>query len=138
MAVSRTLRAAFTRVPVNRFFGYTLVSRSDTHAEITMPARPEYLQEEGVVQGGILAALADTTAVYLLYPDLAETETMTSIEFKMNFLRPALPGRGRLRARATLIKKGRKVALCEVAVSQGKHRLAQGLFTYLLYPRIKA
>lgn len=135
MVVSRKLKSDFEKVPVNRFFKYRLISRSDTYAEIALPLRPGFLQEEGVVQGGILCALADTTAVYLLYPDLSETRTMTSIEFKMNFLRPALLKNGELRACSTLVKKGRKVALCEVEVFQKKKLLAKGMFTYLLFEK---
>ena len=41
---------------------------------------------------------------------------MTSIEFKMNFLSPALFENGDLLAKANLVKRGRKVALCDVEV----------------------
>jgi uncharacterized protein (TIGR00369 family) len=61
-----------------------------------MPARAEFAQEYGVVHGGILAALADTAAVYLTLPHLTDAEGMTSIDFKGNFLEGARPGAGDL------------------------------------------
>ena len=100
-----------------------------------MQIRDDYVQEEGVVQGGIISALADTTAVYIFYPDLHDDQSLTGIEFKMNFLRPALPGEGDLRAVAKLVRRGRRVGLCEVDVFQGQRHIARGLFTYLVTKR---
>ena len=111
--------------------GLELLGRSATHAEARLQVREEFLQEEGVVQGGILAALADATAVYLLMPTLTREQTMTSIEFKLNFLRPALLSAGPLLARCDLIQRGRRIALARTLVDQGGHTVASGLFTYL-------
>ena len=120
-------------IPANRFFGFSLVSSSDGQAEITIPLKPSYLQEGGVVHSGIISALADTAAVYALYPGLPDDQTMTSIEFKMNFLSPALLNSGNLRALARQVKRGKKVGLCEVDVFQREKLIAKGLFTYLLF-----
>ena len=125
----------FYDVPVNKLFSYELVSRSQEEAVISMEAREEFLKEEGLVQGGILSAIADTAAVYTFYPDLGDGETMTSIEFKVNFLRPAVRGRGPLTARARVVKRGRKVGLCDVEVSQSDAVVLKGLFTYMFYER---
>lgn len=125
----------FYSVPVNRLFGYKLVSRSSKESVISMEVRSEFLQEEGLVQGGILSAMADTAAVYTFYPDLEKSETMTSIEFKVNFLRPATPGGGHLIARAKVVQRGRKIGVCDVEVTQSDVVVLKGLFTYLFYDR---
>jgi len=125
----------FSAVPVNRFFRYELVSRSDREATVRMQPREEFLQEEGRVQGGILSALADTAAVYVFFPDLPEEKRMTSVEFKVNFLGAALPGNGPLVARATVVRRGRRIGVCDVEVSQGRRVILKGLFTYLFYDR---
>ena len=98
-----------------------------------MPLAETYLQEGGVVHGGVISSLADTAAVYTLYPYLTENQSMTSIEFKMNFLSPALFENGDLLAKANLVKRGRKVALCDVEVYQKEKLVAKGLFSYLLF-----
>ena len=69
--------SAFERTPVNRWLGFRLVSRSAQRVELEQDVREEMLQEAGVVQGGLLTALADTAAVYLLWPDLGEARAMT-------------------------------------------------------------
>ncbi len=126
------MRAAFPEVPANRFFNFQLLAHTDESAEVSLPLRPEYLQEGGVVHGGIISTLADSTAVYIIYPTLPETQSMASIEFKINFLRPARAEAGNLRAVARLVKRGRKVVLCDVEVFQQDALVAKGLFTYLL------
>ncbi len=98
-----------------------------------MPLDKTYLQEGGVVHGGIISTLADTAAVYTVHPYLNENQSMTSIEFKMNFLSPALFENGDLLAKANLVKRGRKVALCDVEVYQKEKLVAKGLFSYLLF-----
>ncbi len=125
----------FSKVPVNQFYGYTLVSRSPDRAEVRMPLKPGYRQEEGIVQGGIITSLADTTAVYIFYPELDGSSSMTGIEFKMNFLRPARVEDGDLTARARVLKRGRTVGLCEVEVLQKDRPVAIGLFTYLFFEK---
>jgi len=129
------MAGGFDDVPANRHFGFTLVSRGEGKAVVSLRVRPEYLQEEGVLHGGILSTLADTAAVYTLHPDLEPGWMMTSIEFKMNFLRPAVEGNGEVLARAELVRRGRRVGLCDVEVFQADKLVAKGSFTYLFFRR---
>lgn len=125
----------FEKSPVHRLLGFELVARTPSGAEIRMPVRREFIQEEGVVQGGILTALADAAAVYVLLPDLPADQGMTSIELKLNFLRPAVEGQGDLVARSTLVKRGKTIALLKSEVFQDGKAVAEGLFTYLFLER---
>lgn len=124
--------AEFARTPVNRWLGFRLLTRSDKHVEIEQDVRPEMLQETGVVQGGLLTALADTAAVYLLWPDLGDARTMTGTTVSMQFLSGARAGEGPLRAVATPLRVGRKLAVCESCVHQGERLVCKGTFTFLL------
>lgn len=126
---------AFEFSPVHHLFGFELLERSGEHAVIRMAPREDLIQEEGLVQGGVLTALADATAVYVTLPDLPPERTMTSIEFKLNFLRPATLEGGDLVARAELIQRGRTIALVRSTVSQAGKDVATGLFTYMLMNR---
>lgn len=125
----------FRSTPVNRFLGFALVSYDETGAELAMQPRQEHIQEKGVVQGGILTALADTAAVYALLPQLPPDLDMTGVELKMNFLRPALADRGELRARSRVVRRGRRIGVCQVEVSQRDRPVAIGTFTYLFFER---
>lgn len=127
--------AEFDQVPVNRELGLRLLERGDRVCRVVMPGRAEHAQGEGLIQGGVIAALADTAAVYLLLGELGPTRTCTSIEFKLNFLSPARPKAGDLVATATAKKRGRRVAVCAVDIEQAGATVATGLFTYLILDR---
>ena len=77
-------------------------------------------------------SLADTAAVYAILSGLQGDRRMTSIEFKVNFLAAAWPQRGALHAVATLVRRGRRIAVCESAVFQDGNELLRGLFTYVV------
>lgn len=131
MSVPPHIRKFFSDVPINRYLGFELISTSSEGAIVSLQPLPEHTQETGIVHGGILSALADTAAVYSLIPDLGDDRTITSVEFKVNFLRPAESGGEELVARSTVVRRGRNVGVCEVEVTQGRVALAKGLFTYL-------
>jgi uncharacterized protein (TIGR00369 family) len=130
-AQEKLFRKSFHQVPINRHLGFEVVARSPEGASILLPVRAEFVQEEGVIHGAIISAVADTSAVYVFHPDLAANETMTSIEFKINFLRPALAHRGPLLARSRLIQRGGRIGVCDVEVTQDSKLVAKGSFTYL-------
>ena len=134
----RDLKSFFAGVPVNRTLGFTLVSCGADGAELTMPVREEYLQETGFLQGGIVSAFADTAAAYALLPGLRKGYGMTGVEFKINFLRPALPGRGDLTARGKVVRQGRTIGVVQVEVEQEGRMTALATFTYLFFERSAA
>ncbi len=127
--------AVFANTPCNQFLGIELVGGSRDRVELSLPVRAEFLQEEGVVQGGILTALADMAAVYLLWPYLPADRAMTGTGCSMQFLAGATVGAGPLRAVATPLRIGNTVAVCESELFQGERRVAKGTFTFLLRER---
>ena len=122
----------FGQTAANRFLGARLVSRTADRVEVRMIARPEMAQEYGVVQGGILTALADTAAVYLLIPEAMDRGHVHGIDLKMNFLRPAHADGSDMVAVASPVKLGRTIAVCSVDITQGDRHVAHATFTYLV------
>jgi uncharacterized protein (TIGR00369 family) len=122
-------------MPVASLLGLRFLERGPELARVALPVRRELLQGEGRVHGGVLATLADTAAVHLLQAGLPASREMTSVEFKLNFTRPALLERGELVATARPVRVGRTIALAEVELVQGAELVAVGLFTYLFADR---
>jgi uncharacterized protein (TIGR00369 family) len=120
------------RVPFNEHLQFELIEARDDRAIVRLPEATWFAQEMGVVHGGVIASLADTTAVYAVLQALPEATPMTSIEFKINFLAAAKVQGGELLGRATVLRRGRRVAVVEASVAQGERRVAAGLFTYLI------
>lgn len=127
--------ATFATTPCNRWLGLRLVHRAADRVVVEQSLRPELLQEEGVVQGGLLTALADTAAVWLLWPDLDPSRQMTGIDCSMQFLGAGRGSGGPLVATATPLRVGTTIAVAESRIEQDGRLIAKGTFTFLLRAR---
>ncbi|HWL95287.1 MAG TPA: PaaI family thioesterase [Phycisphaerae bacterium] len=129
------LQEAFARVPVNRYLRLALRERTNDRCAVCAEILPEYTQEHGVVHGALVTAFADTAAVWLFHPELAEGHSMTSVEFKVNFLSPAFLDRGPLIAEAALVRRGRRIGVAQADVRQRDELILRGLFTYMFFQK---
>jgi uncharacterized protein (TIGR00369 family) len=116
----RELLAAMVRgelppPPVGRFLGMRLVEIGDGEARFELDADPErHANPMGTVHGGILCDLADA-AMGCAYASRLDTgETFTTLELKINFLKPVWSGQ--LTALARVVKAGRTIGLVECDV----------------------
>jgi len=69
-----------------------------------------------IVHGGAIATLADEALASVAFTAAEEGETTVTADLKVDFLRPATPGR--LLARATVRHRTRRLAFCEAIVEQ--------------------
>ena len=69
-----------------------------------------------IIHGGAIATLADESLASVAFTAAEEGETTATVDLKVDFLRPARPGR--LLARATLRHRTRRLAFCEATVEQ--------------------
>src|SRR5438093_13641213 len=69
-----------------------------------------------IVHGGAIATLADEALASVAYTLAEEGEETTTADLKVDYLRPARPGR--LVARATVSHRTRRLAFCEARVEQ--------------------
>lgn len=67
-----------------------------------------------IVHGGAIATIADEALASVAFTHAVEGETTVTADLKVDFLRPAKPGR--LVARATLRHRTRRLAFCETTV----------------------
>ena len=125
------LQERLERSPFSAFLGLRLVSAADGAAELALAPRAEFRQEADRLHGGVLAALCDSAAVYALLSVDAFGGRFTSVELKLNFLRPATLLGADLRARAGIVQLGRRIALCEIDVEQDERKLVRCLSTYI-------
>ncbi len=82
--------------------------------EARVVIRDEHRQQDGFIHAGVMATMADHTAGYAAYSLVPEDRRILTIEFKINFLRPAYGDL--LICRGRVIKPGRKVLICEAEV----------------------
>src|SRR4029453_18822200 len=73
--------------------GMRLESFAAGGAPVVPHATAAHANPMGTVQGGILAAMADAAMGWAFMTNLGENESYTTLEVKINFLRPVGGGR---------------------------------------------
>ncbi len=105
--------------PIARFLGIRLVELSPGFARVSMTMKPEYVNFNGMVFGGIIMAVADQAFAYatnsLLMPNLA-------IQFNIHLIAAAAPG-DELTAECRVVKGGRRISVSEMTVTNQDGRL---------------
>src|SRR5260221_14658644 len=89
----------------SEFLGFDVESVHEGRAIFRLGVRPRHKQIHGVVHGGILAALADTTPAIAAYTLVPKGVEIAPLELKINYLEPA-PGGG-LKPDAPAWREGR-------------------------------
>jgi uncharacterized protein (TIGR00369 family) len=109
--------------------GFDVEKVEKGRAIFLLDVRPHHKQLHGVVHGGILAALADTTAAIAAYTTVPRGTEIATVELKINYLEP-VPG-GRIKADARVLRTGRNfvVTECEILNEDGS-MAAKALLTF--------
>lgn len=81
--------------PAAALLGFELleVDPEQSTIRVGFSAKPEFVNSLGTVQGGFLAAMLDDTLGPALIATLPNDQFAPTIELKVNFIRPAKPGR---------------------------------------------
>lgn len=107
--------------PVATLIGFTIGSIEPGRVVMEMEAGPQHSSPLGTVHGGILCDLADAAMGMAYAASLDENETFTTLELKINFLKPVWSGR--LIATGYVVKSGRTVGLVDCDVHDDKQSL---------------
>ena len=103
--------ATFERQPAMRNLGIAIASIEPGDVELSMPYSPDWTQQNGFVHAGIITAGLDTACGIAAFTLMPAGSDILTVEFKTNLLAPA---RGdRFSFRATVIKPGRTLTVCE-------------------------
>jgi uncharacterized protein (TIGR00369 family) len=104
-------REIFARAAFVRDLGIALTGIRPGACESELEIQTRHLQQNGYVHAGVLATLADHTAGAAAGTLVRADQGVLSIEFKINFLRPAVGGR--LRCRSQVLRPGRTLSVVE-------------------------
>src|SRR5579872_3306390 len=106
-------------VPIARLIGFEAKDIADGRATVVLAAGPQHANPMGTLHGGILCDIADAAMGIAFASTLEEGESFTTLELKINFLRPVW--KERLRAAGKVVKRGKSVGMveCDVTNSQG-------------------
>lgn len=112
------------RVPINETMGF-VVQRVDDPKEsvvFTWKVSKEYCNTAGNVQGGILAAFADSVLGAAVSAHLPADRYPALAEMKISIFRPAPEG-AELTGRGRVVKPGKRVLFSEAEITDSDGRL---------------
>jgi len=119
--IERVLRGDAPPPPIARLIGFDIASVKPGEAVIEFQATEAHANPMGTLHGGVLCDIADAAMGLAYAANLGEGESFTTLELKINFLKPIW--KARLRAVARVIKQGRTTGFVECDVTDDKGSL---------------
>ena len=104
------IQASFANQQLMSTLGATLSHLSAGIAEISLPFKSTLTQQHGYIHAGIITTIVDNACGYAALSLMDAHAEVLSIEYKVNFLSPAV-GRHFL-ARGEVIRAGRTITVC--------------------------
>ena len=118
---------------------FKIIQAGEVHYELTI--RTEHLATPNAAHGGLLASLVDAAlGVAGLSAVCEENKVVSTVEYKMNFMSPALL-HDKLLAKARVIQRGKRILIinCDVICTNRENKLiATALGTFNAYDAAKA
>jgi uncharacterized protein (TIGR00369 family) len=115
------LKAKPEDMPVGRLIGFEIKEGADGRAVVTLATGPQHANPMGTLHGGVLCDIADAAMGIAFASTLAADESFTTIELKINFLRPVW--KAVLRAEGKVVRRGSRVGYVECEITDEKVRL---------------
>lgn len=113
-------RAKANDIPIGRLIGFQVQEIGDGRAVVTLVAGPQHVNPMGTLHGGVLCDVADAAMGIAFASTLANGESFTTIELKINFFRPVW--NAQLRAEGKVVRRGSTVGYieCDITDEQGR------------------
>lgn len=99
--------------PIAKALNYWLAEVDHGRAVFEGEPIADYLNPLGTIHGGWAATLMDSALACAVQTVLKQGQIYTSVEMKLNFDRPVLPGMGIVRCEATVVQAGSRIATSE-------------------------
>lgn len=109
--------------PICQTLGFALTEAADGHAVFSGQTAYGYLNPYGTIHGGYSAALLDSAMTCAVQTRVPAGCGLTTLEFKVSFVRGYVADTGRIRAIGTAINVGRRIGTSEGRLVDDKDRL---------------
>jgi uncharacterized protein (TIGR00369 family) len=121
--------------PISELLGFHLAEAENGRA--VFEGMPQFSQYNpiGTVHGGIAATLLDSALGCAVFSTLHKGDTWTTLELKLNYVRPMTIDTGPVRAEGRVIHRGRTVATSEGDLKDRDGKLyAHATTTCMIFP----
>src|SRR5256885_14592563 len=107
--------------PIAVLIGFGMPALKSGRARFEMDADARHHNPMGTLHGGVLCDIADVAMGSAYASTLDEGESFTTLELKINFLRPVRAAH--LVAEGSIVQRGRTVGLTEGVITDAEGRL---------------
>lgn len=114
-------RAKVNDVPVARLIGFKAKEIADGRSTVVLSVGPQHANPMGTLHGGILCDIADAAMGMAFASTLAEDESFTTVELKINFFRPIR--QAELKAEGVVLQRGRTIGYVQCSITDEQNRL---------------
>jgi uncharacterized protein (TIGR00369 family) len=122
------------RPPIGALMNFNLTELSEGRAVFTVEPAEYHYNPIGVVHGGLAATLLDSAMGCAVHSMLPKGARYTTLEIKVNYIRPITAETGRLRCEAKMIHVGGRTATAEGRVIDDSGKLyAHGTTTCIVF-----
>lgn len=119
--------------PLASLLNFSIVELREGHAVFAVEPAEYHYNPIGVVHGGLAATLLDSAMGCAIHSTLPAGAGYTTLEIKVNFVRPMTAETGRVRCEAKIIHAGGRTATAEGRVMDEAGKLyAHGTTTCLI------
>ena len=123
------------RPPISDVLNFYLIEVERGRAVFQGHPKPAYFNPIGTIHGGWTATLLDSCMACAVHTTVPAGQGYTTVEFKLNLVRPILPDTGPMRAEGKVINAGRTIATSEGRLVDASGKLyAHGTETCLIFP----
>ena len=121
--------------PISELLGFHLVEAEAGRAAFEDVPEFRHYNPIGTVHGGIAATLLDSALGCAIFSTIAKGEAWTTLELKLNFVRPISKDTGLVRAEGRVVHRGRTVATSEGDLKDRAGKLyAHATTTCMIFP----
>lgn len=118
-------------VPIMSTLGMRLVNFGDGKATLSLEVGKKFHNPMGTLHGGIMTDVADAAMGIATITTLGDDESFSTLELKMNFLRPVFEGK--ITAEGRVLHRGTTIAMAECVVKNDAGKdVARGTATQII------
>jgi uncharacterized protein (TIGR00369 family) len=133
--LKKVLSGEFPAAPIARTLNFTMSAVEEGRVEFRGVPTEDHLNPMGAVHGGWTATILDSALGCVVMSMLQPGEAYTTAEFKVNIVRPLMPGMGEVVCEARILHRGRTLATSEAYLRDGAGKLlAHGTETCAIFP----
>ena len=112
----------FSRAPISRLIGFEVAPEGDDgRTVVRLDAEDKHANPMGRVHGGVISALADAAMGTAYGRVLLEEEDFSTIELKVNFMRPVKMGP--IIATARMVQRGLRIGFLDCEIHDARNKL---------------